>query len=74
MASFLRERFSPFLVTTDHLPLLLAQYSPGGTLPAAFGLIAFANLADLAPPKHPPHAGNGGTKKTEARSERSTVF
>ena len=45
VASFLRERFSPFLVTTDHLPLLLAQYFLlAGRFRPAFGLIAFANL------------------------------
>lgn len=44
-ASLLEERFSPFLVATDHLPLLLAQYClVAGRFSTAFWLVAFANL------------------------------
>ncbi|MGI6782716.1 MAG: hypothetical protein ACOX5A_00705 [Aminivibrio sp.] len=45
VASFLEERFNPFLVTTDYLLLLLAQYFLlAGRFRPAFGMIAFANL------------------------------
>ena len=45
VASFLEERFNPFLVTTDYLMLLLAQYFLlAGRFWPTFGLIAFANL------------------------------
>ena len=44
-ASLLEERFSPFLVATDHLPLLFAQYClVAGRFSTAFWLVAFANL------------------------------
>ena len=41
--------------------------SPGGALPAGFRVDSLRQLTDLAPPKHPPLAGNGGERKRRER-------